>query len=262
MPRISAGGLTSFYRDEGDPALPVLVLAHPVGADHGIWDAVVPKLSGHFRVVRYDLHGHGGTDVVDHQYTLQRLADDVLSLLGEIDVDEFSFCGISLGGLTGLEIAARGERRLQRLLVANTPTKLPLSHEQWNEIIAIARTKGTSASVDSMINRMFSESFREHASPSFHSAIRTYLCTSPIGYAAGLTALRDSDVHAKLGQITCKTKVVGSTEDLAVPRDSVARMAERIPDASLTTLAGGHFSALENPAGLAQAVFDLHGIRT
>ena len=219
-------------------------------------------LSDHFRVIRYDLHGHGGTDVVDQQYTLRGLADDVLSLLSAIDIDEFSFCGISLGGLTGLEIAARGEHRLQRLLVANAPTKLPLSHEQWDEIIAIARTKGTTALVDDMKQRMFSESFREQASPSFHSAVRTFLCTSPIGYAAGLTALRDSDVYTKLGRITCKTKVVGSTEDLAVPRDSAAQMAELIPDASLTTLAGGHFSALENPGGLAQAVFALHGIRT
>ncbi len=260
MPRISTAGLTSFYRDEGDPALPVLVLAHPVGTDHGIWDSLVPMLLGQFRVIRYDLHGHGATDVVDEQYTLRRLADDALSLLSAIEVDEFSFCGISLGGLTGLEIASRGERRLQRLLVANTAARLPLSYDQWNEGIAIVKTKGTKELVNGMKQRMFSESFREKAGASFHSTIRTFLRTSSTGYAAGLTVLRDLDIHTRLGEITCKTKIVGSVEDLAVPQDSASRMAELIPGASVTMLPGGHFSALENPSGFAKEIFDLHGL--
>jgi 3-oxoadipate enol-lactonase len=61
MAALLVDGRTCFYRLEGERGKPVLVLAHPVGADHGIWDQVVPACTRHFQVLRYDLRGHGAS---------------------------------------------------------------------------------------------------------------------------------------------------------------------------------------------------------
>lgn len=257
MPRVTVGSLPIFFRTAGNPELPTMVLAHPVGSDHGIWDAVVPRLTTRFHVVRFDAHGHGATGTVADEYAVGRLADDLLGLLDALEIQDFSICGISLGGLTGLELAARGGGRLRQLIVANAAARLPLTAEQWNERIAKVKADGMRSLADGMIERMFSPKFRQEASAEFHTAVTTFVQMSPAGYAAGLAALRDADYLGRLKDISVPTLIVGSREDLAVPASAVQAMSDAIPLASLHMLDGGHLSAIENPVGLANAILQL-----
>lgn len=254
MPQVQIGSGKYFYRREGNPRLPAVVLAHPVGSDHSIWDAVVPRLLDDFHVVRFDLHGHGGSDTAESEYSVDRFADDAISLLDTLNIETFSFCGISLGALTGLVLAARLPKRLQRLVVANASARLPLSHEHWNERILKVRSEGMGALVDGMIDRMFSAQFRDQRTASFHTAVGTFLGMSAEGYSAGLAALRDADLRPVLDYISVPTMVIGSALDLAVPKDDINYLSQTIPGAQSLLLEGGHLSALESPNELAHAL--------
>jgi 3-oxoadipate enol-lactonase len=254
MPQVQIGSGRYFYRREGNPRLPAVVLAHPVGSDHGIWDAVVPGLLRDFHVVRFDFHGHGGSDTVKSEYSVEQFSDDAIALLDTLDIETFSFCGISLGALTGLVLATRHPRRVQRLVVANASAKLPLSREQWNERILKVQSEGMGALVDGMIDRMFSVQFRDRRTASFHTAVGTFLGMSVEGYSAGLAALRDADLRPLLDHISVPTLVIGSALDLAVPKDDIDYLSQAIPGAHSLLLEGGHLSALESSREFADAL--------
>src|SRR4051794_41523709 len=86
---------------EGPDDAPVLLLGPSLGTDVGLFDAQVAAFAGSHRVIRYDLRGHGGSEVVPGPCTMADLAGDVVALLDRLGVDRFSYAGVSIGGAVG-----------------------------------------------------------------------------------------------------------------------------------------------------------------
>jgi 3-oxoadipate enol-lactonase len=254
MSSIVANGLRQFYRREGNPALPTLVLAHPIGFDHGLWDPVVPGLLDEFHLIRYDLRGHGGSEAATEPYSVDLLAKDALALLDALKVDDFSFVGTSLGGLVGLQLAVTVPARVRALVVANASARLPLPPEEWNRRIALAQSAGTEPFIDGMTQRMFTPGFVGSASPRFHTLIESFRAMNPAAYAAAMAALRDADLAPSLPSVRARTLIVAGETDSAVPREHSQRMADSIAGARLVVLPGGHLSAVESPVAFAAEV--------
>src|SRR4051812_5238740 len=103
--------------EDGPADAPVLVLGPSLGTDLGLFDAQTDALADRFRVIRYDLRGHGGSPVVPGPYGVADLADDVRRLLDDLGIDVFAYAGVSLGGAIGLQLAATLPDRLTRLVV-------------------------------------------------------------------------------------------------------------------------------------------------
>jgi pimeloyl-ACP methyl ester carboxylesterase len=118
MPTILVNDARHYFRLGGRPGSPRLVLVHPVGADHSLWDKVVASLTRHFQVLRYDLRGHGGSDVTPGEYSVDLLANDLLTLTTRLGWERFALCGLSLGALTSLQAAALAPGRIESLMVA------------------------------------------------------------------------------------------------------------------------------------------------
>ena len=78
MPFAGAVGSRIYYRLEGSASRPLLVLAHSLGTDHGMWDPQMAALLNYFQVLRMDLRGHGASDAPAADYTMAELAGDVL----------------------------------------------------------------------------------------------------------------------------------------------------------------------------------------
>lgn len=254
MAAIQANALRQFYRREGDRALPVLVLAHPIGFDHGLWDAVMPALTRQFHVIRYDLRGHGATEATHEPYSVRLLADDAAALLDALDVECFAFAGTSLGGLVGLQLALDRPHRITSLVVANASAKLPLPAEEWNRRIALANESGPPAFVGGMKERMFSAPFRESNDPRFHSLIESFQAMDGRAYGAAIAALRDADFLASLTELRVPMTVIAGESDQAVPRSHSEAMVNGSPRATLEILPGGHLSAVESPDRFAVTV--------
>jgi len=120
MPRIDIAGLRHYYRMDGAGEAPVLVLSHSLGCDHSQWDAQAAQLQPHFRVLRYDIRGHGASDPTPGDYTIELLARDALAIADSLGISRFAFCGLSLGGMIGQSLAALAPDRLTHLVLANT----------------------------------------------------------------------------------------------------------------------------------------------
>ncbi|OGU03685.1 MAG: hypothetical protein A2W29_05215 [Gemmatimonadetes bacterium RBG_16_66_8] len=108
---ISVGGLAYEVVGQGDP----VVLIHGFGLDRRAWDPQLPALTAQFRVIRYDLRGHGRTLAsVAEPYTHQ---DDLAQLLFELGVERAAIVGHSLGGRVALDFALSYPGQVTRLVV-------------------------------------------------------------------------------------------------------------------------------------------------
>ena len=100
-----------YYRFEGAPDRPVVVLSHSLGMDHGMWDGQMPGLLARFGVLRYDLRGHGGSDAPAGDYTIERLGRDALALLDHLGHERVSVVGYSMGSIIALDLLRRAPER-------------------------------------------------------------------------------------------------------------------------------------------------------
>jgi pimeloyl-ACP methyl ester carboxylesterase len=124
MPFTESNGCRIYYRLEGPPSQPLLVLAHSLGADHGMWDPQMPALTSRFQVLRLDLRGHGASDAPAGDYTIAQLSGDVFAAVDASGRDHFAFCGLSLGGMIGQWLGVHAGTRVQRLVLANTSPRM------------------------------------------------------------------------------------------------------------------------------------------
>ena len=110
MPFADSQGCRIYYRLEGRPRKPLLVLVHSLGADHGMWDPQMPALLRRFQVLRLDLRGHGASDAPAGDYTIAQFGRDVLATVDAAGRDRFAYCGLSLGGMIGQWLGANARR--------------------------------------------------------------------------------------------------------------------------------------------------------
>src|SRR6266545_8226867 len=131
------------YRLEGPADAPVVTLAHPLGATLAMWDAQVAALLPRYRVLRYDIRGHGGSEVPPGPYTLEHMSGDLFDLLDSLGIAETHFVGVSMGGLIGMTAALRQPRRIKSLVLCDTTACYgPGVRAMWEDRIRVAESEG------------------------------------------------------------------------------------------------------------------------
>jgi len=248
MPFIEVQNTRLHYQIDGKEDAPVLVLSNSLGTDMGMWDAQLSSLTAHFRVVRYDTRGHGQSDVSlpgdNEGYTIDQLGQDIVSLLDKLDIQRAHFCGLSMGGMTGIWLGIHAPERLNKLVLCNTAAKIG-TPELWNARIDTVLHKGMSAITNAVIERWFTPRFQEHF-PQKIAPITQMLLSSPIaGYNAACAAVRDMDQRADLNKITVPTLVIAGTHDTATPAADGRYAADHIPNARYVELDAAHLSNIE-----------------
>jgi 3-oxoadipate enol-lactonase len=215
---------------DGPSDAPVVVLASSLGTTHEMWEPQVEPLSAHFRVVRYDRRGHGRSPVVEGPTSLDDLGADLVELLDGLAVERIAFCGLSLGGLEGMWLAANAPDRVDRLVLAcTTPAFRP--RETWVERAATVRVDGVGAIADAALGRWFRPVFHDRHGDVV-TRFREMLVSTPAeGYAACCDVLADADLTGRVGEIVAPTLVLTGVEDPAVPPSAGEALAKAIPGA-------------------------------
>lgn len=231
-------------RVDGPPDAPALVLSNSLGTDLGLWDDQMPELTTRFRVLRYDTRGHGSSTVTAGPYTVAMLARDVLTLLDALKIKRAHFCGLSLGGMTGMWLGIHAGDRIDRLVLANTAPQIG-SAEIWNTRIDNVRKGGIEAIADTVLERWFTAGFRARA-PETVGRVRSMLVSTPAeGYIACCAAVRDANLWPGMASIHCPTLVIAGTHDLTASVADGKKMAEVIAHARCVELDAAHISNIE-----------------
>lgn len=241
---------------EGPEDAPVLVLSNSLGTALGMWDAQVPALSERFRLLRYDIRGHGRSPTPPGPYEIADLGRDVVALLDGIGIERASFCGLSVGGMTGMWLGAGAPERFERLVLCCTSALLgPKS--LWDERIEMVNTGGMDALVGSIVQRWFTASFRSENPAAVEKVAGMLRGTDPEGYAGCCAAIRDMDLRGILPSITAPTLVVSGAEDPATPPEHGVFIADSIPGARFEVVAGAsHLANIERPEEITTLILD------
>jgi 3-oxoadipate enol-lactonase len=219
-----------------------------------VWDDQLPSLVEHFRVLRYDQRGHGRSPAPPGPYTIAELAGDALDLLDRLGLERVSFCGVSLGGMTGMWLAVNAPERLDRLALCCTSAYLP-PRENWTDRAATVRARGMDAVVDAALERWFTPALRRLRPDAVERTRRALLDMSAEGYAGCCEAIAAHDLRAELGSIRAPTLVLAAADDPATPPEHGRLIAETVEGARLVVLERGrHLAAVEHPGECARAV--------
>jgi 3-oxoadipate enol-lactonase/4-carboxymuconolactone decarboxylase len=245
-----------FYRLEGNAGRPVLILSHSISTDHALWEIQVEDLLPHFQILRYDTRGHGASEATAGEYSIEMLGKDILALADALEISQFAFCGLSLGGAIGQWVAARVPERVTHLVLASTsPQFVPRTN--WETRIAAVLKGGMSAVVDVAMQRFFSPDTLAKHNPHVASTRSVFLGTDPVGYLGCCAALRDMNHLDLLRQIKTPTLVISGDRDVATPWSGHGEiLAQKIPGAKALHLAAAHLSNLERPHSFTTALLE------
>ena len=241
MPIAKIPGLQINYRLDGPLGAPTLALSHSLGATLAMWDPQIASFAQTFRVLRYDTRGHGQTAATPGEYSIELLAADVLALLDTLKIDSLHFCGLSMGGMIGMWLAANAPLRIGKLVLCNTAAKIG-SPETWNPRIAAVKKDGMPGVASVVIERWFTPEFRSSHPAAVASAQKMLQDTDPHGYASACAAVRDFDFREKLAGIRSPTLVISGAHDPVTPPADGKTLAREIPAAGYVELNAAHLS--------------------
>jgi len=233
----------------GPAGAPVVVLGGSLGTDLSMWRPQVAALSRRYRVICFDHRGHGGSQVPPGPYTVDDLGNDVLALLDGLGLPRVSYCGLSLGGMVGMWLAAHHPERVARLALLCTAAHLPPA-AGWHERAALVRADGTASIANAVLGRWFTAGFlADPARRPLLDRYRRMLSATPAeGYAGCCEAIAALDLRPALPRICASTLVVAGADDPAIPPPLGAEIAAAVPGARFTVQSrAAHLASVERP---------------
>jgi 3-oxoadipate enol-lactonase len=181
----------------------------------------------------------------------------VLALLDSLGVERAAYCGISLGGMIGMWLAAHRPDRISALGLVCTSAYLPPA-DGWRTRAAQVRRAGMASITTAVLDRWFTPGLSSRASDVIGRFSAEFERTDPVGYAGCCEAIAAMDLRPELPAITAPTLVLAGADDPATPPAHGAAIAELVAGARLEVIpAAAHLAAVEAP-GLVTAALLAH----
>jgi 3-oxoadipate enol-lactonase len=254
-------GYEMAYSLYGDQHRPVVVLSHALATSMDIWAYQLPLLAHRFRVLLYDLRGHGKSAAPGNSYTLHELASDLAALLDYLEISRVTFVGLSIGGMVGQAFALGYPDKLSGLVLCSTGSR---TEEQAKatieERINKVRAEGLESQVPATLARWFSAEFKEGAPATMAWVSDLILATSVNGYTGCARALQGLDLTDALSEVQVKTLIIPGEHDLAFPEKVSRAIQQKIACSDLILLKGAaHLGNVEQPHLFNEILLDYLG---
>jgi pimeloyl-ACP methyl ester carboxylesterase len=257
----SVTGAPLVFRVHGERG-PVLCCSNGVGVSTFFWEHFARSLAHAFRVVLWDYPGHGRSgDPDDPRITIGQLAQDEVSVLGQLGSEPAVLLGHSLGAQVNFEVFRQAPARVRALV----PTLGGFGHA----VEGFSGGPRFSLAVAALAGRVLPRGYRvipplltplarsrllersarllrivDPKAPDMRGYFEHLVRVDYRVFAALLQAAQAHDASDLLSAITVPTLVVGGEKDYFVPLKISRRMAERIPGAELVVLAGATHAGL------------------
>ena len=241
----------------GPLAAPSVVLIHGLGLNRALWAQTRPALTN-YRVLTYDLSGHGQTPHLADRPTLADLTWQLADLLTYLHLPKAALIGFSLGGMVARHFARTHATRVTALALLNTPhRRSPDAQAAVSSRVTEAATKGPAATVEAALERWFTDPFRA-ANPATMDLVRQWvLANDPATYPHYYRIFAD-DVDQVLfpdPPLTCPTLVVTADQDHGNNPAMARAITAEIPGAQTLILPGlRHMALMEDPAAINNAL--------
>lgn len=257
MADAAVNGVRLRYECVGAEGAPWVVLSGSLLTDMRMWDDVVARLASDFRILRYEQRGHGRSDLGREPLSFELLADDCASLMAHAGVASATIIGASMGGTTGLMVAARHPALVERVVVAGSrPSSAPEALTYWSGQIDTVKASGVEAIALGTLQRWFTQSTLAAETPALCAAREMMQDTPASTYLAVAELLRSYDVRSWLAAVACPVLLVSGESDLGA-RSSLDSTGALLADCRTTLIPGaGHLPPVEQPDRFLNAVVD------
>jgi 3-oxoadipate enol-lactonase len=234
----------------GQPDGPPIILSNSLATSMAMWDAQMPALQQYFRVVRYDNPGHGASYGSSAPYSVAGLGSDLMSVLDHLEIPSATVCGLSLGGMVGMWVAAHFPERVDQLVLANTTAFIPVGF--WQERMARVRIGGTKVIAEPTLERWFTPAFRARNPEEVSRFAQMIDETAKEGYLGCCAAMDGMDLRPDLSNIQARALLITGSDDPAAPPGPTLELAHAIraggTEVTMRVINGAaHLSNVEEP---------------
>ena len=248
---ISINNLSVSYNDHGPDDAPVIIFIHGFPLNKSMWDIQVEALKENYRVIAYDIRGHGKSDPGIDEFFIELFVLDLLRLMEKLGIEKSILCGLSLGGYIALNAVLKYPDRFDGLILNDTQCIADTPEIKENRCIAITniKEKGVEQYADESVKKLFaSESFTKkknvitEVKDMIISTTKQSLCDT-------LHALAErKETCSRLQEINIPVLIMVGKEDKITPIAAAQLMHEKILNSKLEIIQhAGHLSNLENP---------------
>ena len=246
MASVHLGDIDTSYElnGAGDP----VVLIHGLGSSARDWEQQVPALADRYRVLTYDVRGHGRTSKPRGPYSVAQFANDLALLLERLDHRPAHVVGISMGGMIAFQLAVDRSDLVRSLVILNSgpalvPSTLAEHLAVWSRI-AIAKARGPGAMGGVLAPRLFPSPDQE---PLRRQFVERWAENDQAAYYSALRAIIGWSVRDRIGGIRCPVLVVAAEHDYT-PVSAKEAYLPLIPGAKLEVIADSrHATPVERP---------------
>ena len=245
MPEVSRSGVNLHYEVEGPEEGPTVVFSNSLGTSLHLWDPILPYLPSGVRIVRYDMRGHGQSDVPSAPYTMGQLVSDAGAVCDAANAKDAVFVGLSVGGMIGQGLAVKRPDIVRALVLSNTAAKIG-NPKLWQDRIDFIRANGIAAASDEVMKRWFGKGF--YATPQMTPWQQMLEATAVEGYCGVCSAIAGTDFYTPTSGLRIPTLGIAGSEDGATPPDLVRETVDLIPGSQFALMRkAGHLPCVEDP---------------
>jgi 3-oxoadipate enol-lactonase len=252
---VQANGIVTAYEVCGNG--PLLLLIHGAEADRKSFSSVLPALAKHFTCVTYDQRDTSDTRNPPQDYTAADLADDAAALITSLGTKAHVW-GNSYGGMVAQELALRHPDRVDGLILGVTFQRgaTALAHPELFKALRERQSTDSNARVE-LLSLFFSPQTAEQRPELIQGALKAFTQRSPEMQSRRSRVTQQFDSEGRLKTIRARTLVLGAMCDRVIDPSASPRIAQEIPNATLTVLGGvGHALAFEAPERVARTISD------
>ena len=253
----AAGPIHWIQKGSGTP----VVLLHGLGGDVGFWEAEIGALASRHRVIAIDLRGSGATPPSPGGHSMDDLADDVIAVLDDLDLERAHVVGFSMGGCVAQALAVRHQHRVDRLVLASTFAVMNAQARLFLDAVAVAYSRTASAKevFDLICPWLFAIPFL--ADPANATYLRydddTIDFAEMNAWMSAYSALQRFDNRAVLTSVSAPTLVVAGRHDSLASIDDSEYLRDSIPEARMLVIENaGHLTNIEQPVAFLITILD------
>src|SRR5688572_26087687 len=248
---ITINNLRVSYSDHGPDDAPAIIFIHGFPLNKSMWDIQVESLKENYRVIAYDIRGHGNSDPGIDEFFIELFVNDLLHLMKKLGIEKSILCGLSLGGYIALNAALKYPDRFDALIlndtqcIADTPE---IKENRCQAIIRIMKDRVEQYANEIVKNLFALESFTKKEN--VIDTVKEMIINTPKQSLCNtLHALAErKETCSRLKEINIPTLILVGNEDKITPIAVAQKMHEKLLTSKLEIIPqAGHLSNLENP---------------
>ena len=247
---ITVNNHTMSYTDERPDNVPVIILIHGFPFNKSMWNKQVEMLIENYRVIAYDVRGHGNSDAGTEDFSIELFVDDLIGLMDALKIDRAMICGLSMGGYIALNAVENFPKRFGALILCDTNCIADTPEAKVKRMMSIENIEkhGVEQYANESLKNLFApESFVTNQEKV--AAVKKMIMeTSVKSLSSTLIALsKRKETCTNLDKINIPSLIVVGKEDKITPPDASRLMQKSIKGSTLNIIEhAGHLSNIEN----------------